>query len=106
MTLHEQLVYPPAWERGRMGVGVFARFQHMPGIRQWDPREQRTGSRPVPQYGTRIRDRGPPLPAMAVRKIRRCVLRPCCTYLPRRRGMSVPCQELAKNEQKRHARTL
>src|SRR5262245_29260770 len=28
-------------------------------------RELRTGSRPVPQYGTRIRDRGPALPAIA-----------------------------------------
>src|SRR5262249_54987009 len=33
-------VYPPAWERGRMGVGVFARLQHTPGIRQWDPRTE------------------------------------------------------------------
>jgi hypothetical protein len=40
---------------GRMGVGVFARLQHTPGIRQWT-RELRTGSRSVPQYGTRIRD--------------------------------------------------
>src|SRR5215813_12551369 len=31
---------PPAGERGRMGVGVFARLQHTPGIRQWDPRAE------------------------------------------------------------------
>src|SRR5262249_28720554 len=29
---------PPPVEGGRMGVGVFARLQHTPGIRQWDPR--------------------------------------------------------------------
>jgi len=27
----------PAREEGRMAVGVFARLQHTPGIRQWDP---------------------------------------------------------------------
>src|SRR5215470_15146101 len=36
-------------------------------------RELRTGSRPVPQYGTRIRDRGPALPAIATGN-RRCLL--------------------------------
>jgi hypothetical protein len=51
---------PPAGRGGRMGVGVFARLQHTPGIRQWT-RELRTGSRSVPQYGTRIRDRVPAL---------------------------------------------
>src|SRR5215813_5301785 len=30
----------PAGERGRMGVGVFARLQPTPGIRQWDPRAE------------------------------------------------------------------
>src|SRR5262252_10264102 len=30
----------PAGERGRMGVGVFARLQHTPGIRQWDPKAE------------------------------------------------------------------
>jgi hypothetical protein len=38
-----------------MGVGVFARLQHTPGIGN-GTRELRTGSRSVLQYGTRIRD--------------------------------------------------
>src|SRR5262249_50438315 len=33
-------VYPPAGERGRMGVGVSARLQHTPGIRRWDLRTE------------------------------------------------------------------
>src|SRR5262245_34869793 len=35
-------------------------------------RELRTGSRPVPQYGIRIRDRGPALPAVAIWKWEAC----------------------------------
>jgi len=34
-----------------MGVGVFARLQHTPEIRQMGTRELRTGSRSVPQCG-------------------------------------------------------
>src|SRR5262249_44258254 len=30
----------PRRGEGRMGVGVFARLQHTPGIRQWDPRAE------------------------------------------------------------------
>src|SRR6516164_4188807 len=48
----------PRRGEGRMGVGVFARLQHTPGIAN-GTRELRTGSRCVPQYGTRIRNWGP-----------------------------------------------
>src|SRR6516165_1947146 len=59
-----------------MGVGVFARLQHTPGIANGTrERELRTGSRSVPQYGIRIRDRGPALPAITIpgngRRVRR-----------------------------------
>jgi hypothetical protein len=39
-----------------MGVGVFARLQHTPGIRQWDPESENWVPICVLQYGTRIRD--------------------------------------------------
>src|SRR5262249_20368655 len=34
---------PPPGRGGRMGVGIFARLQHAPGIRQWDPRAEKLG---------------------------------------------------------------
>jgi len=39
-----------------MGVGVFARLQHKPRIRQWDPKAENWVPICVLQYGTRIRD--------------------------------------------------
>jgi len=38
------------------------------------PESLRTGTRPVPQYGTRIRDRGPARPAIAIWKSEMCAL--------------------------------
>src|SRR5262249_57666277 len=59
--------WAPAGGRGRIAVGVSARLQHTPGIRQWDPRAENW----VPICAS-IWDPdprlGPALPAVAISK--------------------------------------
>ena len=63
---------PPGKGAGGLGASFASSIQgRNPAM---GPESLRTGTRPVPQYGTRIRDRGPARPAIAIWKSEMCAL--------------------------------